>query len=309
MSPFFSALPFAPFLPFGAALTPMQLALRQQMQGVDQLVYGSALLSESERRMVAQGEAKAGSIWVVRPSGDAKHSLVFHDDVAALRAMPGRPVARFAIAGGAGSDWGAVALARVLADHYGEPVGGIVAGYEARDALSDMMGGLMALHAMNLGLHLHHLAQREAEALTSSSRGTEVTPSARAEARDHARVRAASGVLVELLQDQNHPVRSIAGHSKGALALSFALDALLLSGDQETLERVCGVDLLSVGVLLMLPPVISHVTQCLGELDGFGAANSDLSRPHHQIAGAGHHLNTDLPCALDLAQFLKEQQL
>lgn len=314
MVPFFDAFslqsfPLSPFGALAAAFNPMQLALRQQMLAVDQMLYGTPGLTAEDRVQLTRGQGVAGSVWVALPEGSPGKALVLHEDLAALRVSPGRPVARFVVAGGGGSDWGAAALARVLATHYGEPVGGIVAGYGIRDALGDLMGGVAALNAVNLGLHLHHLAQREAEALASSARGTEIAPSSRAEARDHASLRAASGVLVELLQDAAWPLKSIMGHSKGALAISFAVDALLLAGDMGTLERVRNVDLLSVGLLLALPPVLPNVTQVLGELDGYGAVNSDLSQPHHRIAGAGHHLNTDLPLSLDLADFLRSQQV
>ena len=83
----------------------------------------------------------------------------------------------------------------------------------------------------------------------------------------------------------------------------------MLSGDMATLKRVCRIDLLSIGLLLMVPPVIQNLTQVMGEYDAFGGVNSDLSRPHHMVPGAGHHLNTDLPCALDLVAFLREQQI
>ncbi|MQQ08955.1 hypothetical protein GFB49_10860 [Epibacterium sp. SM1979] len=303
MTPFPTSLPFSPFDAFAAALNPVQFALRQQMNGLDQMIYGHQGLSPTELRQLAKAGGRGGGIWVVAPG----EGLAYFEDLPEFRAAPGRAVTRFSVAGGGGSDLGAVALARRLADHYGEPVAGIVAGYSARDALGDVMGGVAGLNAANLGLHIHHLARRELEAIEPNPAQVAQTP--RAEAREHASLRAASGTLVELLQEPDRTIASVAGHSKGALAISFALDALMLSGDMATLKRVCRIDLLSIGVLLTVPPVIQNLTQVMGEYDAFGGVNSDLSNPHHMVSGAGHHLNTDLPCALDLAAFLRDQQI
>ncbi|MEQ9695454.1 hypothetical protein [Shimia sp. SDUM112013] len=285
------------------ALTPVLAGMRLRNAGLDWVMYDVVALQAGERALMLRSPVQAGAIVVAWPEGrKGEISLELFEDAAALKRAPGRTLRRFAVAGLGCSNLGAAAFARALANIYGEPVGAIVAGYGLGDLLSEVLGGGVILAAPGRVQHLLHMAQKEA---AEAAADVAILSAPEQDMRDHAAKRADAATLVALLQDEGREILSLSGHSKGCLSISFAFEVLAMSGAGQSLEKIRRADIVTLGAPILLPEPFSHVRQYLGALDLFGGLNTHPAATFHTVAGAGHHLNTHLPFALDLTRVLQ----
>ncbi len=265
---------------------------------LDWFFYDVDGLTVAERAQLVRQANVQGAIVVVWPKGAlGPVSYRKFPDAQALRAAGDLAVSRFSIAGVGSSDVGAAAFARTVADHVGEPVGAIVAGYGAADLLSEAMGGWFVLGGANRVLQMYQ------DAVDAQGAGANLAePPQRPASVDH---REDSATLVQLLSDPDQPVSALYAHSKGCLSITYAMDALLNAGAGPDLARQAGVQITTVGTVIRLPRALTQVQQYLGELDWFGGMNSQRDLDYVTIPGALHHLNSAVPGHLDFAELLR----
>ena len=104
-----------------------------------------------------------------------------------------------------------------------------------------------------------------------------------------------SDVLTQILDDDDLKVDFVLGHSRGCLRLA---EALTRCQTPQTCQVV------TIGGVVDLPVTESQARQYLGAYDWLGAANSRLDLDHQIIPASGHHLNPQLPFALNLPEVL-----
>ncbi|WP_146347469.1 hypothetical protein [Falsiphaeobacter marinintestinus] len=275
---------------------------------LDWFFYDVGGLTAEERSELVRERDIEGSILVVWPKGERGDvSVRKFDDYEALRAASGDLVTRFTIAGVGSSDVGAAAFARTVANHFGCPVGAIVAGYGVADLLSEAMGGWFVLGGANRVLQMYQ------DAMDHQTADQAVEPQATLTERRKDAETAETGddsiALVSLLTDKDRQIELICGHSKGCLSIASALDSLAQSGKTDAIERQKDMQIITAGAVVALPQVFRNVTQNLGELDWFGGMNSRLSLDYTTVPGAWHHLNTTLPGHLDFDEVLESAAL
>ncbi|MEM9010802.1 MAG: hypothetical protein AAGE18_06210 [Pseudomonadota bacterium] len=287
------ALPLAVPAP-GAAFVAERNAL------IDRASYDTDRLTEAERETLLSADVPAGAILLVHPTG-ARGLLgvrPYADRRAFRRAAPS--VRRFAVAGLGGSAIGAAALARALADFTGAPVGAVVAGYDDTDLALEPLGGPLFFGALlrmrAAGQNARYVAQQAGAALLGAP---ELAPAASQRA-----LGPASAALIELFLEPGGGVETVLAHSRGALAVEFALRRLALAGDDRAFARGLDAQIITLGTVIAPPPEVTRISQFLGALDLFGAANSRLDAPYHSVPGALHHLNPALPGHLDTMEML-----
>jgi hypothetical protein len=301
-----SVLP--PFLESALAELPPLAAAKRRNVLLDQFFYDVGALDPREVDWLVAERTVEGSILVVFPRGArGPVSLSKYDDHAALRAAPGALLQRFAVAGVGSSDLGAAALARNVADHYGEPVGAVIAGYGLADLAAEGLGGWFVLGAAN---RWRALVNDWVDAWARLARSLDPAPAAGPAATRFdgtAADRLAgpdSAALYRLLIDEDRQVVSLLGHSKGCLSIATALQRLADAGPSPALDRAAAVRVVTLGAVVETPPGLPGAVQFLGSLDAFGGLNSRRDRPFETVPGAWHHLNTALPAALSVGEAL-----
>ena len=283
---------------------------------LDWLFYDIGALTKEEFGLLVGETNTEGAIIVVHPRGaKGALSLTKFETYEALVDAPGRKLRKFAVAGVGSSDIGAAALARNLADHTGEPVGAIVAGYGVADLVSEAMGGWFFFGAANMMVRRWHdltaseKKRKEAtgETLAAMSRGS-LSPEELTISSDFATGFSPDTMtLVRLLTEKDRQVDTIVGHSKGCLSIAFALEALALLKDQRAIERAKAARILTLGAVVEFPAGYVNATQVIGAIDWFGGLNSRIGKDAVKIPGAWHHLNRTLPYHLDAAEVFADQ--
>lgn len=286
------------------------MGLKQQNTILDWLFYDIGCLTEAETRALVQQTHREGSIIVVWPGrADRQPAFQKYADYHSLRAAPGRLLSHFAIAGVGSTDLGAVAFARTLANHCGEPVGAIVAGYGVADLLGEALGGWLVFGGANRLLRWTRTAEDAAASLADAMRTSRSSaPDSAAEPRAGPAEDEDSLALLRLLKDPEREIRWLAGHSKGCLSIAFALEALVRGGDPDAVKRAQAARITTAGAVVQLPRGFDNVGQYLGMLDGFGAVNSRIGVGFHPWPGAWHHLNTALPAHMDFGEVLRRER-
>ncbi len=289
---------------------------------VDNLFYNVGDLSAEEVALLTTEINVEGSILVVWPSPERKGMrLRKFDDHAELVDAPGQTITRFVVSGVGSSDLGGAALARTLANHVKEPVGAIVAGYGVADLWTEALGGWLVLGRANQFLHTVYAVADPALVETALDTGQEVFSSsfrnlsrlgipgldsdalAKADPLAHM-VISDTKTIIKLLADPHRDIRFLLGHSKGCLSIAGALSSVALSRRDALIQKMRAIEVMTCGAVVQLPRGIARVRQYLGSLDWFGGMNSRQDVPHIMVEGAGHHLNTALPFAMDLAELL-----
>ncbi|MGF1462597.1 MAG: hypothetical protein ACFB2Z_05455 [Maricaulaceae bacterium] len=280
-------------------LAPYLGAMRFRNIALDEVFYDVGGLSLAEHDWLLGQTTDEGVILVVHPAGRREMGIAKHADIADLRATPGAMLRRFSIAGVGSSDLGAAAFARTLANRYQEPVGAIVAGYGLSDIAAEAMGGWFALGAANRWIAVANRLDRTIDRLM----GAPVS----ADTWRLGPERCDADTLRALFRDPDREIRSIAGHSKGALAIASAFQSVSASGDRAMIARARAARVVTFGAVVALPPEFDQLAQYLGALDGFGAANSQIGAKATLVPGAGHHLNPRWPGALNAARILARE--
>lgn len=287
----------------GRSAALVALAQRRNVT-LDRLFYDVGALSEAELGYLLGETVQEGAILVVHPRGArGSMSLAKHADHEHLRAAPGALLRHFAIAGVGSSDVGAAALARNLADHLGEPVGAIVAGYGLDDVVAEALGGWL-LHAAGADVRRRlHRGEMSIER-TKARYGGALAPFERREAEPVAAATAGepdAATLLRLLLDADRAIETLLGHSKGCLAIALALEALSACRDAAALKRARAIRIVTAGAVVELPGGFTRARQFLGALDWFGGLNSRLGQAYIAVPGAWHHVNTALPLHMSVA--------
>lgn len=267
---------------------------------LDWAFYDVGNLSPAEFGLLAAETTLEGAILVVHPNPwRAGVAIEKFEGFEGFRAAPGALLEHFTVAGVGSSDVGAAALARTLANHLGKPVGAIVAGYGAADLMAEAAGGWFFFGRANRLLSAPSLPSRAA-----ATRALATLDAVAATLPPEARLGWDTATLLRLLREPERRVRTLLGHSKGCLALSWALNVLALA-DAEAFARLGETEVITAGAVQPFPEGLGRVTQILGALDWFGELNSDPAAPRILAPRAWHHLNTQIPAHLDLGAALE----
>ncbi|WP_202033852.1 hypothetical protein [Massilia sp. Dwa41.01b] len=215
-------------------------------------------------------------------------------DIEDFAASGGTGMRILAVAGVGSSALGTAAFARNVADAFGEPVAALVSGYGLADMLAEAAGGWYWFGTLNRVRHLF-------EQFDDLTRGTafEIT---HPRPFNLARTSLDTRTLCQLLADRRFRFALLTGHSKGNLVISEALYALQGTGMDGDLAETA---IVTISAAIAMPPRYRRIIDVMGELDWFGAMNSDPAitvevRP----AQAWHHTNTDLACHLPVRTVL-----
>ena len=286
-----------PFATVPQAVTlPVSEAAKRRNTVLDSVFYDIGGLTSAERDKLVRETNIEGSILVVHPRGAlGQDSVRKFDDYLELRAAPGELLRHFSIAGVGSSDMGAAALARSLADHLGEPVGAIVAGYGVSDLLAEALGGWFFFGTLNRAL------RRDQDRAAATTDGT-----AEETAAAGFRLSPDTGSLVRLLRDEDRQIATILGHSKGCLSIALALEAIAETADEATVERAKAAQVITTGAVVAFPAGFDRVAQFLGQLDWFGAMNSRRGVDFTSVSDAWHHVNRAIPMHMDLGQVFQQ---
>lgn len=285
---------------------PLLEAAKQRNVVLDQMFYDVGALSPAECDWLVRERTVGGAILVVSPKGaDGDISIRKHADHAALRAAPGDRLTRFSVSGIGSSDLGAAALARNLADHYREPVGAVVAGYGVADLVTEGFGGWFALGAVNQWRSLIDgwWAWWMAPPADTSAPASIATASL-----GDAAGGPEADTLLALMREEDRPIRSLFGHSKGGVAIALALQRLAETGPSPALDAAKAIAVTTLGAVVQLPAGFDKVTQFLGALDWYGGLNSYLDRDYRPVPGAWHHLNSALPLHVGIDALLAQAE-
>lgn len=265
----------------------------------DWIFYDVSNLSQDEFNWLSTEKITEGSILVVDPSTDKLGNKVRkHADHAAMVRAPGKLIQHFAIAGVGSSDVGAASLARTLANHLGQPVGAIVAGYGIQDMLLEALGGWFYFGAANRMQYWLNSFQQ----LLTPQKFEQILQRQILNNSYIAEVSKDTATILNLLSDDGREVKTLLGHSKGCLSIALALNHLSAADKIGTYAEI---DIVTVGAVVKLPGEMTSVRQYLGAIDTFGGMNSILSEPYHKVSAAWHHLNTTYPFDLNLSEILK----
>jgi hypothetical protein len=268
------------------------LALRNA--AMDWAFHDVGNLSSAEVGLLSAEVTLEGALLAVQPNEvRAGVAVEKFEGVEAFLAAPGPRVAHFALAGPGTSDLGAASLARTLANHLGEPVAAIVAAYGAADLVEEALGGRVFFGGSN-----RLLAPAEPPTRAEAETALRLAPQVAAHQPGWD-----GAILLRLLSDPARRIETLLGHSRGAVTLSFALQALALAAPEAFARRV-DVRVVTAGAARPMPAAMGHVRQFLGALDWLGELNSDPTVPRRLAPRAWHHLNTQAPAHLDLAAAL-----
>ncbi len=269
--------------------------LRPRNRALDRIFYN--VTPKDEQQVLAIKSPPQGSVIVVKP--DPNQPLVFFPDVVGFLADDlHTKVGAMSVAGLGSSSVGAVGLARDVANGTGLPVAAIVSGYGLEDLMFEAVGGAFTLRGVN---------QIEAffEQMWHSLRGFSSVPGLLPNIEDYDSSGAgpALGSAKALLRSARLPkLNWVVGHSKGNLVISGAIAELV---GEDAGYALHDVNIVLFGALTALPPRVGRQYQFIGELDAFGKLNSRLDIKHREVPGAMHHLNTQLPFALNAVEQLQ----
>ncbi|MEM9371874.1 MAG: hypothetical protein AAGA26_12035 [Pseudomonadota bacterium] len=281
---------------------PGALPLKRRNTLADWAFYDIGNLTEREFDMLVGQTTLEGSILVVEPKGAGNTIRIRKfNDHDSFRSAPGDLLTHFTIAGVGSSDVGAAALARTLANHLGEPVGAIVAGYGVSDLLSEALGGWFFFGAANRATAwAHHLELKRARDLAGH------TPADRkAIARSLEGGRDDTETLLRLLIDPDRKVETLLGHSKGCLSIAFAFNHIAMNTTEAEFEQFAEIEIITTGAVVEFPHALRNTRQYLGAIDWFGGMNSVLGGECIKVPAAWHHVNTDLAFHMDVAALLE----
>ena len=269
------------------------LALRNT--ALDWAFYDIGNLSSAEVGILSAETTLEGALLVVHPN-EARAGIAVDkfEGFEAFRAAPGPLLRHFALAGVGSSDLGAASLARTLANHLGEPVVAVVAGYGAPALVEEALGGWVFFRGANrLMAPAEPPTRAQAEAALAF-----------AQAPSDARIGWDAAMLLRLLTEPRRKVGTLLGHSKGGVTISFALQVLSLA-DPERFAHHAQARVVTAGAVQPMPAAMTDVSQFLGALDWLGEINSDPTVRRTLAPRAWHHLNTQTPAHLDLAAALE----
>jgi hypothetical protein len=104
-----------------------------------------------------------------------------------------------------------------------------------------------------------------------------------------------------LLSDQRFQFSLLTGHSKGNLVISEALYELNTAGKKPRDDTW----LVTLSAVITMPPRFQRIIDVIGQLDWFGALNSNLDLGVEERPLAWHHTNTELPLSLHVTDVFR----
>jgi hypothetical protein len=295
-----------PFTGQASSNWPLLKATKTRNACLDQFFYDVGALTRVEVDFLVAATNREGSILVVFPKGArGDQGIVKYQDYETLRAAPGRLLSRFSIAGVGSSDLGAAAFARNLADHYGEPVGAIVAGYGLADLMKEGLGGWCFLGGHNRLMQHVHKWQAAGKLPIEQLTATQETLGS----KDMKPARVITGsadtdALIRLLLDEDRRIQTLLGHSKGCLSIAAALAVLALGGARTAMDKARAIRVITTGAVVEMPKSFDNVVQFLGQLDWFGKMNSRPDKDYVSIPNAWHHTNLAIPFHMSIREVL-----
>ncbi|MCP4603730.1 MAG: hypothetical protein GY847_24970 [Proteobacteria bacterium] len=265
---------------------------------LDSFFYDVSSLEEEERQKLKLETNLEGTILVMSPISDNR-SYATYPTAKKFLESEHKEVCRFVISGVGSSDLGGAALARNVADHFGEDVAVIIAGYGVTDVLTEGLGGWFSLGAIN---RLAYYLEKAGEAMTPED-GLELD----ADIHPYVAGHPDSRTLLCLLMSKKAKIDFILGHSKGCLSLANALNGFVSFGSKKLIQkRAREIQIVTTGSVIELPDVFKKVSQYLGNVDWLGGMNSRIDLPYLKVPGAWHHTNTRLPFAMNIADVLSK---
>ncbi len=290
------------------ALAPQPLregaleAVRQRNAVLDWLFYDLGALDPDQAAMLAPRYAAEGAILRVMPGADAggDGAVQFWPDFDAFR-VTGLPAdARTLVVAGVGSSaLGAAAFARNVADATAAPVLAVVSGYGLADLVAEGMGGF-ALFAWAGGLRS---LLEPLDDLTRPSTPRFGGPAGAVAGASRASLD--TRTLAALLATRDFDL--LVGHSKGNLVISEALTLLAGADPARATALAESLHIVTIGARVHMPQPFWRITDVMGALDTFGAANSRLELATDVVVPAAwHHTNTELPLHLPVTRTLRD---
>ena len=238
-----------------------------------------------------------GSLLVIDPR-NPPYVKAFDDVTVFLAERDGaaKQVEIATIAGVGSSALGSAALAWDVSSAFRKPVLAIVPGYGVADVLLQALGGWYGFGMydfLNAKSHLQTVLAAVAPRTAAIGRGLSASaPGNRRLANGGPVFQTGCGssdVLHAIMEE--HPLKWIIGHSKGALSIANALRTLAP-------DRTEGLQIVTLGCPIAeeLPGANYH--QFLGLFDALGALNSWGNRPDDWVS-ADHSTNVALPLSMD----------
>ncbi|HJV53588.1 MAG TPA: hypothetical protein VJ652_19125 [Noviherbaspirillum sp.] len=299
------------------AATPGAVALSglaaQWNAGIDMLYYDVQALTPQEFVKLSGMLLSQGTVLIVRPRRDDADGVdVINGNDFVTHQRTGKSSTDTLVVPGVGStSIAAASLARNVADTLSKPVAAIVPGYGAADLLADACGGWFVLGANN---SLLETAAKVNAMGFKKSAGT-------SEAAGEATVGGAeilgnywpspmglllnetneADVLQDLFSAENN-LKLLVGHSKGCLALAFALNAVAA---RNVTNITRDLQVVTIGCVTYFSKIkTTHLHQFLGSLDVLGVSNSRHDLAYTCLAGKTHSLNSRLPTSVRVADVL-----
>ena len=269
---------------------------RRRNAVLDAIFYDVKVINPVETQTLAPWLAHEGALLLVPPSGAGALSIWPTVDTFAANGGAGARI--LAVAGVGSSALGTAAFARNVADAFGEPVAGLVSGYGMADLLAEAAGGWFWFGALN---RVRHMAEGFEGLLQGSglhvNAGYAGPPNLARESRD-------TRTLCALLNDRRFGFRLLTGHSKGNLVIAEALYALRDAHADAQLEDIA---IVTMSAAIAMPPRYRNIIDVMGEVDWFGAMNSNFGIDvEYRARNAGHHTNTELRWHLPVREVMSD---
>jgi len=266
---------------------------RRRNAVLDAIFYDIGVVTPSEAASVAPWLAREGALLIVPPSGDGM--LRICPDIEDFATNGGIHTRILAVAGVGSSALGTAAFARNVADAFGEPVAALVSGYGLADMLTEAAGGWYWFGALN---HMRHMFEQ----IDDLARGNKFEISWPAEPMNPARASLDTRTLCQLLSDRRFHFGLLTGHSKGNLVISEALYALR---DEHKDDELGDLAIVTISAAIAMPPRYRNIIDVMGEVDWFGAMNSNMAiSVEYRPRNAWHHTNTELNWHLPVREVL-----
>lgn len=265
---------------------------RRRNAVLDAFFYDLKVIQPAEAACLAPWLAREGALLIVPPSGAGM--LRMCPSIDAFAQEGGRATRILAVAGVGSSALGTAAFARNVADAFGEPVAALVSGYGLADLLTEAMGGWFWFGTLNRMRHAF-------EQIDDLTRGT-VFDVSLAAPPNVARASLDTRTLCALLTDERLRFGLLTGHSKGNLVISEALYALR---DAKADAHLHDVGIITVSAAIAMPPRYRKIIDVMGEVDWFGAMNSNMAiNVEYRQKNAWHHTNTELAWHLPVQEVM-----
>jgi len=264
---------------------------RRRNAVLDAIFYDLKVIHPLEAAALAPWLAREGALLIVPPSGAGALTMCPH--IEDFARAGGERLRILAVAGVGSSALGTAAFARNVADAFGEPVAALVSGYGLADLLTEAAGGWFWFGALNRMRHAF-------EQIDDLTRGTvfDLTPSMPNVARASLDTR----TLCALLTDRRFRFGLLTGHSKGNLVISEALYAL---HDAEADGHLGDLGIVTISAAIAMPPRYRKIVDIIGEVDWFGALNSNVAiGVEYRPKQAWHHTNTELAYHLPVREVM-----